>query len=76
MEYEIVKSSAELAAATEAKEMPLERLEVGQSFSVPFSDINENALRLIASRQGKKLNRKFKIKKWAEHSCFEVGRVA
>jgi hypothetical protein len=51
-----------------------EQLEIGWSFTVPFSE-PETSLRILSSRYGKKLGRKFTVIKHNDYSCFEVARI-
>lgn len=57
---------------------PFKSLRVGESFAIPFDDMNPGTLQSVrssASLNGKKLSRKFKIITHNEYSCVEVARI-
>jgi hypothetical protein len=76
MTIEIVSSSPKaLEAAKAAVRYPFDKLEVGQSFTVPAADCNVASLQAIASRKSKK-GVKFKVIRHDDLAVVEVARIA
>ena len=80
MSIEIVSSSPKaLEAAKEATKgnprYPFDKLEVGQSFTIPVAECNLASLQVIASRKSKKV-KKFKILRHEDLGVIEVARIA
>lgn len=74
MSYDFMPSS-DKAKASRGK-YPWSELPVGQSFAVPFGNVNETTLVSLAFRAGKKLGRKFKVVEHLDAKVFEVARLA
>jgi hypothetical protein len=55
---------------------PFDEMQIGQSFSVPFSDSREKSLRTQVSLAIKRTGKKFKIIKHKELALFEVARLS
>jgi hypothetical protein len=58
---------------------PYGELMIGDCFTVPITTFNDNGatLRTMASKWGKKINRKFAVIKHSdENQCFEIARIA
>lgn len=90
--YEVIVSSPKALALCEAStenqperdanednaKYPFRSLQVGESFAVPFDDMNPGtlpSLRSSASSYGKRLNRKFRVFIHNEYKCVEVARL-
>lgn len=52
-----------------------EMLQVGYAFAVPISEDAEGSLRILATRYGKRYNRKFTVIKHADSGVIEVARI-
>lgn len=61
-------------ASQRQSKYPWAELEVGKSFAVPFDMVREPSLRVLANATGKKLGRKFFVRKHKESGVYEVGR--
>lgn len=57
----------------EKRDWPWNKLECGQSFSIPLTEIKPETLRPLCSLKGKALGRKFKMV--VHDEVYEVGRV-
>lgn len=55
---------------------PFSMLKIGESFTVPIKDSKEASLRITATAQGKKQNKKFTVIKHKDYDCIEVARIA
>lgn len=58
---------------------PVKALRVGESFTLPYAGMKPGALqslRSLASSNGKKLNRKFKVVIHQNYNCVEFARIA
>jgi hypothetical protein len=53
---------------------PFDRLPVGKCFLLPL-DKGENYVRVLTSKNAKKLGKRFTVIKHAEHSVFEIARI-
>lgn len=56
------------------RDFPWNKLECGQSFAVPKSEMKAQTLRPMCSAYGKKLHRKFKM--IIHDDTYEVARIA
>lgn len=54
---------------------PFDALNVGMSFAVPMTEINELAIRNSASVRGRLTKKKFCIVKHAQFGVYEVARI-
>ena len=54
---------------------PFSMLDVGECFTVPIDEVSELSLRIMASRNAKKLSRKFTVIKHAEYGIHEAARI-
>lgn len=71
----IVPSSASLTESNATKTIyPWRSLEIGQSFGLVASEVNIETVKSLAYKTGKRLNRKFKVKKLND-DIIEVGRL-
>lgn len=73
---QIFKSSEKLTqipSKRDKRDWPWNKLECGQSFSIPLVEIKPETLRPLVSLKGKELGKKFKMVMHEE--VYEVGRV-
>lgn len=73
---QIFKSSEKLTQIPpkrEKRNWPWNKLECGQSFSIPLVEIKPETLRPLCSLKGRELNKRFKMV--VHNDVYEVGRV-
>lgn len=80
MTIEIVSSSPQAIEAAKQgtkgnPRYPFDKLEVGQSFTVPIADCNIASLQVITSRKSKK-DKRFKMIRHDAMGLIEVARVS
>ena len=54
---------------------PFRKLNIGESFLVPFNGTEEHKLRVLCSINGKQYGKKFSLKKWQDKQVYEIGRI-
>ena len=88
--YEIVDSSDEMKSriitnedkfeldynSTANQKYPFNFMEIGKSFLVPFNEVKGSSLRFMVSNKNSDGGKKFSVKRWSDHNCYEVGRIA
>lgn len=74
----IVTSSPTMLSkiAGKSSKYPFEKLDVGQSFTVPVEDGVESSLRVQCSTYGKKHSKVFRCVKHKSQGLLEVGRIS
>jgi len=55
---------------------PFRKMLIGQSFAIPFGEVNEGNIRSQSTNTGVKLGKKFTVIKHNEYQCYEVARIA
>jgi hypothetical protein len=82
MSYKIVEWSPEAHDLSQSsgsriigrEKYPWNKIEIGQSFTVPFDDANADSLRTYCYYQSKRLNKTFRFLKHEQFKLYEIAR--